>query len=76
MRLVDLFWHVAPAFHETELVIHWMDLLAPMAIGGLWLASFARQLNSRPLVPLHYPPLAEASEPGVETMKTGALHGR
>ena len=66
MRLVDLFWHVAPAFHETELVIHWMDLLAPMAIGGLWLASFARQLNSRPLVPLHHLRLAEESETGGE----------
>ena len=43
-----------------------MDLLVPMAIGGLWLASFARQLNSRPLVPLHHLRLAEESETGGE----------
>lgn len=48
MRLVDLFWHVAPAFHGSEVRVHWMDLAAPVGIGGVWLAVFAWQLRRRP----------------------------
>jgi hypothetical protein len=52
MRLVDLIWVVAPSFHEHGLSIHWMDLVAPVAVGGLWVAFFAWQLGRRPLEPL------------------------
>ena len=60
MRLVDLFWQVAPAFYEEQLTIHWMDLAAPVAIGGIWVWFFARQMKDKPLLPLHDPGLAEA----------------
>lgn len=60
MRLVDLFWQIAPAFYEEQLTVHWMDLAAPVAIGGLWLWFFARQMKDKPLLPLHDPGLAEA----------------
>ena len=57
MRLVDLFWLVAPNLHAHGLVIHWLDLAAPIGIGGIWLGTFAWQLRSRPLLPLHDPQL-------------------
>ena len=55
MRYVDLYWLVAPSFPEAAagLQPHWLDLAAPLAVGGLWLAEFLRQLKSRPLVPLN-----------------------
>ena len=59
MRLVDLYWHVAPAFSEHEVHLHWMDFLTPVAIDGLWLAFFAWQLKDKLLVPIHDPRLAE-----------------
>lgn len=54
-RLVDIYWQVAPAFSEQEIHLHWLDLATPVAIGGLWLAAFARQLKDKSLVPLHDP---------------------
>lgn len=59
MRLVDLFWLVAPAFHREGLYIHWLDLAAPIAIGGIWMAVFAGFLKERPLLPLDDPRLQE-----------------
>ena len=55
MRLVDLFWITSPAFHKTELTIHWMDLVIPIAMGGIWLSVFYGQLKKRSLVPLNDP---------------------
>jgi hypothetical protein len=64
MRLVDLFWLVAPAFHQAGLRIHWMDVVAPIGVGGLWLAVFVWQLKGRPLLPLHDPRLPEVLDHG------------
>ena len=60
MRFVDLFWIVAPNFHPHGIFIHWMDVLAPIGIGGIWIAVFIWQLKGRPLLPLHDPRLQEA----------------
>ncbi len=48
MHLVELIWLVVPAFHAGHLRIHWLDLMAPLAVGGLWFAGFLWQLSSRP----------------------------
>jgi hypothetical protein len=52
MRYVDLFWVIEPnfsvAFHLT-----WLDVVVPIAMGGLWLAYFFRNLSSMPLVPAY-----------------------
>lgn len=64
MRLVDLVWLTGPEFHEAALRIHWMDVLMPIGIGGLWLAYFAHQLKARPLLPIGDPFLEEALAPG------------
>lgn len=47
MRLVDLFWLIAPELHQDGLRVHWLDLLAPIGIGGIWLAAFTWQLKAR-----------------------------
>jgi len=57
MRLVDLFWLVAPSFPNSGLRIHWMDVVAPIGLGGIWLALFVRRLKGHSLLPLHDPSL-------------------
>ncbi len=52
MRFVDLYWFIGPAFHREGLAVHWMDFVTPVALGGLWLAWFIRQLKGRPLISL------------------------
>ena len=60
MRLVELFWLVAPAFHPAGFRLHWMDLGAPIGIGGIWIALFVWQLGKRALLPVYDPRLKEA----------------
>ena len=42
--------------------MHWLDLAAPLAIGGLWLWMFFTQLAQRPLLAVGDPYLREALE--------------
>ena len=60
MRWVDLFWIIAPNFHEHGFAIHWLDVVLPVGIGGLWIAYFLWQLQGRPLLPVNDPRLREA----------------
>jgi hypothetical protein len=55
MRFVDLIWMTGPEFHEGAFWIHWMDVVMPIGLGGLWLAFFAHQLKARPLLPIGDP---------------------
>jgi hypothetical protein len=52
MRFLDIFWYTAPAFHPAGWRLHWMDIAAPIGVGGLWLAFFFWQLRPAPLIPL------------------------
>lgn len=61
-RWVDLFWLVSPAFHPGRLSVHWLDLTTSVALFGLWLPAFARELGTRPLLPVNDPNLAVALE--------------
>jgi len=61
MRLVDLFWLTRPEFTSNAMP-NWLDLAAPLALGGLWLFFFAFNLKRQPLLPLGDPKLAEAIE--------------
>ncbi len=60
MRWVDLYWLAAPAFSPGRFRFHWVDLAAPIAMGGIWLWLYAGRLASRPLLPLNDPHLPEA----------------
>ena len=59
MRLVDLFWMIAPVAKVPDegalgvVLNYWMYILAPVGIGGLWLAYFAYQLRQRALLPIN-----------------------
>ena len=60
MQLVDLYWLIGPdlltqGHGHAPLRVHWMDLAAPLGMGGLWLFLFARQLRARPVLPLGEP---------------------
>ena len=55
MRLVDVFWLTQPAFAGGKFRLHWMDLLAPIGVGGIWIAAFLWQLGKRPLLPMNDP---------------------
>ena len=61
VRLLDLTWIVQPNFTEGHFQLHWMDLAAPLALLGLWLAFFVRQLKQRPLEPTEMARLAAAA---------------
>ena len=57
MHAVDLFWLVVPAFQPAGISIHWLDVVALVGVGGIWIATFAWQLKRRPLLPVHDPGL-------------------
>jgi len=61
MRLVDLFWMTRPEF-TANAAPTWLDIVLPLALGGLWLAFFAFHLQRHPLLPLGDPKLEEALE--------------
>lgn len=60
MRIVDVIWLVEPSFDREHFHLSWMDLVAPVAIGGLWIATFAWQLQKRAMVPINDPQLEQA----------------
>ena len=60
MRVVDLIWLVEPMFKRQGFPIHWMDLALPIGMTGVWVFFFARNLRSRPLLPLNDPFFKEA----------------
>jgi hypothetical protein len=59
-RLLDLFWLIAPEFHTSGIVVSWLDVLLPLAIGALWLGWFVFQLRGRAILPVHDPQFDEA----------------
>jgi hypothetical protein len=76
IRYVDLFMLVSPEFdgatgtnmhllegeHEAHFYVHWLDLAAPLAVGGLWVWMFLTQLARRPLFAFGDPYLRESLE--------------
>jgi hypothetical protein len=68
MRLVDLIWLVAPTFSRgageghpgLSLPVHWMDIVLPIGLAGVWIFLFARHLRSRALLPFNDPYFKEA----------------
>lgn len=77
VRYTDLFMLVSPEFATSgqnlhllegepvsQLFVHWTDLAAPLAIGGLWLWLFLGELKKRPLLAVGDPYLRHALESG------------
>jgi hypothetical protein len=55
MRFVEMVWLIKPAFAGSVLSLNWLDIAAPIGIGGVWLATLIRQLGKQPLLPLGDP---------------------
>jgi hypothetical protein len=60
MRYMDVIWIVLPAYYKHGFRIQWMDVLAPIGIGGIWLWAFLRELPRYPLLPVNAPELEMA----------------
>jgi hypothetical protein len=54
-RFVDLFWYIEPTFNQnfTWAWRYLLDLLVPMAMGGLWMALFFYHLRAKPMLPAY-----------------------
>ena len=60
MRLLDLIWIIQPGFSTavengvpvSHLNLHWLNIAAPVGVGGIWMWFFAMQLKKRPIEPL------------------------
>jgi hypothetical protein len=53
MRSVDLLWMLVPAYKGHRWI--WMDVIALIGFGGLWLTLFTWQLSKRTLIPINDP---------------------
>ena len=62
-RIIDLFWLIAPTHivfpgaqgataGAARVIAYALYFIAPFGVGGVWLWYFARQLKTRPLLPL------------------------
>jgi hypothetical protein len=55
LSLVDIYWLVVPAYEQNGPEFRLLDVLAVIALGGLWLGAFYAELRRLPLLPLHDP---------------------
>jgi hypothetical protein len=62
MRWVDLYWIIEPNF-STTFRVTFAEIVVPVAMGGLWLWYFCRNLMAMPLVPAYDPFAKEVLEP-------------
>jgi hypothetical protein len=62
IRYLDLFWIIEPNFSKT-LTVTIADIVVPIAIGGIWLWFFFRNLASLPLLPAYDQDAHEVLEP-------------
>ena len=60
VRLIDLFWLIAPEFHQRGVSVSWLDVVLPLTLGSIWLGCFVWQLRGRAILPLHDPEFDEA----------------
>ena len=68
MRFVDYFFLIGPTPRinpeGATSFLSWLDIVAPLAIGGIWMWYFLGQLQARPLVPVMDPFYERAVEHG------------
>jgi hypothetical protein len=73
MRIVDMYYMIGPSDRLSDKGIDpanfaaslsWLDVVAPIAVGGLWVWYFFGELLKRPLVPVNDPYLENAIHHG------------
>lgn len=65
MHVVEVYWLIMPYADQTDLVstslrVHWMDIAALCAVGGIYLTVVFWQMTRYPLVPIGDPRLERA----------------
>lgn len=67
MRLIDMLYTIGPShrvaaggLEQGAFYISWIDFVAPIAVGGIWLWWFFGELLKRPMVPAKDPYFEEA----------------
>lgn len=50
-QLIFMYLQIIPAFPTSGPLDHWMDAIAPLGVGGIWLGCFLLMLRRRPLLP-------------------------
>ncbi|HEY1686137.1 MAG TPA: hypothetical protein VGG19_15330 [Tepidisphaeraceae bacterium] len=66
-RVADVYWNIIPMFSQRQtnftnpiaFSINWMDIVAPIAIGGIWVFFFIGGLKRRPIVAINDPRLPD-----------------
>lgn len=66
-QMGNMTWLIVPSFYGSGFRLHWMDIAAPIAVGGLWLALMLRTLSRSPLLPLNILPVHHPRAPHVTT---------
>jgi hypothetical protein len=71
MRIFDMLYLIgpsprisAPAMEHGTFHVDWMDFVAPVAVGGIWLWWFFGELLKRPMAPVNDPFFEPAIEHG------------
>jgi hypothetical protein len=65
IRYLDLFWIIEPNFSKT-IALTLADVVVPIAIGGIWLWYFFRNLGALPLLPAYDTDAHEVLQPAHE----------
>ena len=78
MRAFDMVWLTAPTVIDPTRLdkyngnyANWTDVLAPLAIGGIWFGGFVKSLESRPVIPPYDPQTDELIIPDPELAHSG-----
>ena len=58
VRLADLFWLIAPEFHES-MSVSWLDIVLPLSLAAIWFGCFVWQLRGRAILPVYDPQFDE-----------------
>jgi hypothetical protein len=59
VRLLDLFWLIAPEFHQAGISVSWLDIVLPLSMAAIWGGCFVHQLRGRAILPVHDPQFDE-----------------
>jgi hypothetical protein len=55
VHIIAVYWLVVPSFHQNGVEVNWLDVAAPIGIGGVWVAAFLWLLARAPLMPRNDP---------------------
>jgi hypothetical protein len=60
-HIIDVWWMIEPSFYPEQIHLSWQNFTALFGVGGVWFFFFARNLESKALVPINDPRFAVAT---------------